>query len=36
MKNEFLSALTKEQLLDLIEVYAKNWLALDGDLVSVD
>ncbi len=30
MKNEFLSALTKEQLLDLIEVYAKNWLALDG------
>ena len=30
MKNDFLAALSKEQLIELIELYAKNWLALDG------
>ena len=27
---EYLSQFSKEQLLDLIEIYAKNWLAMDG------
>lgn len=31
MKNdEILSKYTKEQLIELIEIYSKNWLALDG------
>lgn len=31
MKNyEILNSLSKEELLQLIEIYAKNWLALDG------
>ena len=30
MKNDFLAALSKEQLIEIIELYAKNWLALDG------
>lgn len=31
MKNyETLSLFTKEELIDLIEIYSKNWLALDG------
>ena len=27
---ETLSALTKEELMELIEIYSKNWLAMDG------
>ena len=27
---EILNSLSKEQLIDLIEIYSKNWLALDG------
>ena len=30
MENEKLEELTKEQLLELIEIYSKNWLAMDG------
>ena len=30
MKNNALSALSKKELCELIELYAKNWLALDG------
>ena len=30
MYNKYLAELSKEQLLDLIELYAKNWLAHDG------
>lgn len=30
MANEKLEELTKEQLLELIEIYSKNWLAMDG------
>ena len=30
MKNEFLKKFTKEELIDLIELYSKNWLAMDG------
>ncbi|MDD4377728.1 MAG: DUF6125 family protein [Eubacteriales bacterium] len=30
MKNAFLKEFTKEQLIDLIEIYSKNWLAMDG------
>ena len=29
-KNKYLQELSKEQLIELIEAYAKNWLALDG------
>ena len=29
-KNSALSALSKEELLSLLEIYAKNWLAMDG------
>lgn len=29
-KNSVLSALTREELLELIEIYSKNWLAMDG------
>ena len=29
-KNKALTALSKEELLSLIELYSKNWLALDG------
>lgn len=29
-KNQALMDLSKEQLIDLLEIYAKNWLALDG------
>lgn len=27
---EALNSLSKEELIDLIEIYSKNWLALDG------
>ncbi len=30
MKNPALENLSKDQLIDLIEIYSKNWLALDG------
>lgn len=30
MKNEALRDLSKEELIELIEIYSKNWLALDG------
>ena len=30
MRNEHLAKLTKEELMDLIEIYSKNWLAHDG------
>lgn len=30
MFNKYLAELSKEQLLELIELYAKNWLAHDG------
>ena len=30
MKNDFLRSLPKERLIELIEDYAKNWLAMDG------
>ena len=30
MRNEHLAKLSKEQLMDLIEIYSKNWLAHDG------
>jgi len=30
MTNEFLNQLSKEELIDLIEIYSKNWLADDG------
>ena len=30
MYNKYLAELSKEQLLELIELYAKNWLAHDG------
>lgn len=30
MGNDCLKALSKEELMDLIEIYSKNWLALDG------
>lgn len=30
MKNEFLEQLNREQLIQLIELYSKNWLAMDG------
>jgi hypothetical protein len=30
MRNRFLERFTKEQLIDLIELYSKNWLAMDG------
>ena len=30
MFNKYLTELSKEQLLELIELYAKNWLAHDG------
>ena len=30
MKQPALEALSKEQLIDLVELYSKNWLALDG------
>lgn len=30
MKNEALEALSKEELCRLVELYSKNWLALDG------
>ena len=29
-QNEILNALTKEELIQLIEAYSKNWLAMDG------
>ena len=29
-QNNFLSSLTKEELIKLIEAYSKNWLAMDG------
>ena len=29
-KNSALCALSKEELLSLLEIYAKNWLAMDG------
>lgn len=28
--NEFLSQFTKDEMIDLIELYSKNWLAMDG------
>ena len=31
MANEALSALSKEQLIDLITLYSRNWLAMDGE-----
>ena len=30
MKNEYLQSLTKDELIQLIEDYSKNWLAMDG------
>lgn len=30
INEENLASLSKEQLIELIEIYAKNWLALDG------
>ena len=30
MFNKYLAELSKEQLLELIELYAKNWLVHDG------
>ncbi len=30
MKNEMLSELSRDQLIELIDIYSKNWLALDG------
>lgn len=30
MKNEYLQTLSKERLIQLIEGYSKNWLAMDG------
>ena len=30
MSNPILQQLTKEELIELIEIYSKNWLALDG------
>ena len=30
MKNTFLNKFTKKELIDLIEVYSKSWLAMDG------
>ena len=30
MKNEALQALSREQLEQLIQLYCKNWLAMDG------
>lgn len=30
MKNEFIQSLPKEKLIQLIEDYSKNWLAMDG------
>lgn len=30
MKNDFLNQYTKEELIDLIGLYSKNWLAMDG------
>ena len=30
MKNEYLQTLSKERLIQLIEDYSKNWLAMDG------
>lgn len=30
MKNDFLQSLSKERLIQLIEDYSKNWLAMDG------
>ena len=30
INEETLASLSKEQLIELIEIYAKNWLALDG------
>ena len=29
-KNVFLESLSREELMDLVELYSKNWLALDG------
>lgn len=30
MNNELLNSLQKEKLIELIEIYSKNWLAMDG------
>ncbi len=30
MPNQYLESLSKEQLIELIEIYSKNWLAMDG------
>lgn len=30
MSNNYLPELSKEQLIELLEIYSKNWLALDG------
>ena len=30
MKNQFLNNFSKEELVELIEIYSKNWLAMDG------
>lgn len=30
MKNDFLEKFSKEELCELIEIYSKNWLAMDG------
>jgi len=30
MNNELLNSLPKEKLIELIEIYSKNWLAMDG------
>ena len=30
MKNQFLEEMSREQLIALIELYSKNWLAMDG------
>lgn len=30
MSNNYLPELSKEQLIELLEIYSKNWLTLDG------
>ena len=35
MGNEHLESLSREQLMDLINIYSKNWLALDLSLIHI-
>ena len=36
MPNYTIENLPKEELIKLLDIYAKNWLAMDGVLVPVD